>query len=213
METNEDKIKAIIQANKEKIEKLDKIKVSTGTAVGAAVGAAFFGVGASVGAPIGTAIGWLSTFIKSNKSIWSGLSQSEKEDLIQGLIMQAVFVENYTGLEGVKNYVVSFLQKTKPQITKLNNVDFYKANKWVENRIKVQLNKALQIIKIAIEAKKAMEQQNAIYLQKRAVADAYIYHEKIKAGKRLSSEEMQNYKKGVEVIKSIYVSKQIKGKK
>jgi hypothetical protein len=116
--------------------------------MGAAIGSIIPGVGTAIGSAVGAAIGWVSTLFKTNKQPWSGLNGTDKGNLIQGLILEAIYVKSIVTVEPVKGYVVNVLQTSNPQIVKSNNADFWSANGWAAGRVVGEVDKYNKMVEL-----------------------------------------------------------------
>lgn len=198
LQINKNNIAKILEQNeirsREIAKKRDAAFTIAGTAVGGAIGAAFFGVGAAVGAPIGAVVGkavsLVANLILPKKNTWSQLNDEDKTNLIQGLILEAVWVKGNTDIEAIKSDILNALVNNQILFKKDEEVNkFFPSNIWALSRVASESKKAKDLQALTISMQNTFDTEVNLFniAERRAIALNAI--SKAKQGKAITELE------------------------
>lgn len=180
--------------SREIAKKRDAAFTTAGTAVGGAIGAAFFGVGAVVGAPIGAVVGkavsLVANLILPKKSTWSQLNNEDKTNLMQGLILESVWVKGKMNPEAIKSDILNALVNNGIIFKKDEEVNkFFPSNTWALSRVVSESNKAKDLQALTISMQNTFDTEVGLFnnAERRAIALNAI--SKAKQGKAITELE------------------------
>jgi hypothetical protein len=198
LQINKNNIATILEQNKirsaEIAKKRDTAFITAGTVAGGAIGFAFFGVGATVGAPVGAAIGKAMSIVTSNilpkKSIWSKLDGSDKVNLIEGLVLESVWVKGKMNHEDIKRDVLITLVDNRIILKKDEEVNrFFPSNEWALNRVVSESKKAKDLQELVISMQNTFDTEVSMYQGAERMAIAKNAIAKAKQGKPITELE------------------------
>lgn len=222
LQINKNNIAQILEQNKIRSAEIEKkretVFVTAYGAIGGAIGAAFFGAGAAVGAPAGAAVGKaisnVVTKLLPKKSVWSQLSGTDKTNLIEGLVLEAVWVKGKMNHEAIKSDVLVTLVNNGIILKKDEEVNtFFPKNPWALTRVVNESKKATDLQNLVISMQNTFDAEVNLYnsAERRAIALNAIT--KAKQGKPITEHEAVKILEFQEATRAVNAARADKGKR
>ncbi len=98
----------------------------------------------------GTLIEGVLNKIFGKKQAWSGLNGEDKGNLIDSLIIEAIYQKNIVFLEPIKAYIYTRLKESKI-VTTSEEAEFWTKNVWAQNHIIEELKKYSETLRFVNE--------------------------------------------------------------
>lgn len=222
METNfnQENIDAVLKQtallSEELAKKQNKAYMEIGSSAGGAIGSIIPVVGTAVGALVGGAIGAVASFaqnlIKKGNTAWSKFGDSDKENLIQGLIVDAVWVKGLQDVQQVKSHILNtfvakgVLPKKDEEVNK-----FFPNNLWALNRIQSEVQKSKDLQALIESVNASLNYAVSQFKMEERKAIAFNAISKAKQGKPITELEATKILELQDEMKTITAIKRKKG--
>lgn len=157
----------------------------------------------------GTLIEGVLNKIFGKKQAWSGLNGEDKGNLIDSLIIEAIYQKNIVFLEPIKAYIYTRLKESKI-VTTSEEAEFWTKNVWAQNHIIEELKKYNETLRFVNEivdySKLAVERYEISKYSNVAIMAIYNY----KKGQLPSEAEKEAIAIYLKQINAIEKAKQLK---